>query len=74
MAPKSRTQGLREEDWVRSTKDILVHATNAMELKGCWSLYQLKKLLKITNSSVISDEGGSLVGDCEGGFAWATTN
>jgi len=55
VAPKSRTQKPREEDWVRPTKDVLMHATYVVELESCWSLYHLRNLLKITDSSVISD-------------------
>ena len=53
VAPESKTQGSGEEDRVRPTKDVLVWATDAVELEDCWSLYHLRNLLNITS---ISDE------------------
>lgn len=35
VAPESRIQEPREEDGVKPTKNILVHATNALELEDC---------------------------------------
>ena len=51
VAPESKTQGPGEEDWVRPIKDVLVWATDAMELEYCWSLYHLRNLLNIADMS-----------------------
>jgi len=61
-----------EEDGVKPTKDVLVRATNTGELEGCRSLYHLRNLLKIIKSSVILNEGGFVVRECEGGLVWTT--
>jgi len=57
MALESRTQGPIDEDWVRPTKDVPVHATKVVELVDLRSLDHLRNSLMIADLLAGSDGG-----------------
>jgi len=72
VAPESKTQGPREEDWVRPTNDVPVWATDAVELEDYWSLYHLRNLLNIESVSDETEEGRSLGNEGGERSVWTT--